>query len=73
MERKVGKEHEEESKKREEVGNDNSLACMFAKQQAARDLNKVWLALSTMHSFKRGKRNGLDEAAQAKTVRKRHT
>ena len=41
MQRKVGKEHEEGSKKREEVGNDNSLACMFAKQQAAHDLNKV--------------------------------
>ena len=41
IKRKVGKGHEEGSKKRKEVGNDNSLACMFAKQQAARDLNKA--------------------------------
>jgi hypothetical protein len=34
MKRKVEKEAEGGSKKRKEVGNDNSLAYMFAKQQA---------------------------------------
>jgi len=34
MTRKVGKEPEGGSKKRKEVGNANSLASMFAKQQA---------------------------------------
>ena len=41
MKRRVGKEPEGGSKKRKQVGNDNSLASMFAKQQAASDLNKA--------------------------------
>ena len=41
MKRRVGKEPEGGSKKRKQVGNDNSLASMFAKQQAAIDLHKA--------------------------------
>ena len=41
MQRKVGKEPEGGSKKRKEVGNDNSLASIFVKQQAGCDLNKA--------------------------------
>ncbi len=40
MKRKVGKDPGGGSKKRKEVGNDNSLASMFAKQQAVSALNK---------------------------------
>jgi len=36
MKRQVGKELEGRSKKRKEVGNDNSSASMLAKQQAVR-------------------------------------
>ena len=38
---KVGQEPEGGSEKRKEVGNDNSLVSMFAKQQAVSVLNKV--------------------------------
>jgi hypothetical protein len=42
MKRKVlGKDPDGGSKKRKEVGNDNSLASMFAKQQAVSALNKA--------------------------------
>jgi hypothetical protein len=41
MKRRVGKKPEGGSKKRKEVGNHNSLASMFAKQQTASDLNKA--------------------------------
>jgi hypothetical protein len=40
MKRKVGKEPEGGCKKRKDVGDDNSLASMFAKQQAVSALNK---------------------------------
>ena len=39
--RREGKEPEGGSKKRKEEANDNSLASMFAKQQAVCDLNKA--------------------------------
>ena len=52
--RKVGKESEGGSKKRKEVGNDNSLTSMFAKQQTACDLNKAPLAYNSKR-----KRNGV--------------
>ena len=41
MKRKVEKEAEGGSKKRKEVGNDNSLVSMFAKQEAVIALNKA--------------------------------
>ena len=76
MKRKVGKETERGSKKRKEVGNDNSLAAfMFAKQQAVSVLKK---ARDTKNAqLRKGKEMGLDEAAhwQAEPVqvRKGHT
>jgi hypothetical protein len=54
MKRRVGKEPEGGSKKRKQVGNDNSLASMFAKQQAASDLKKQ--KKNTMHSFRKEKK-----------------
>ena len=41
MKSTVGKEPEGGSKKRKDVGNDNSLASIFAKQQADFHLNKA--------------------------------
>ena len=74
MKRKVGKEPVGGSKKSKEVGNDNSLASKFRKQQAACDLSKARLAYNA--KLQKGKEMGLDEAAQAEPVRrswKRHT
>ena len=56
MKRRVGKEPEGGSKKRKEVGNDNSLTSMFAKQQAACDLNKARLAYNAQ--LQKGKKWG---------------
>jgi hypothetical protein len=41
MKRKVEKEPEGGSENRKEVGNDNSLSSMFAKQQGVSALNKT--------------------------------
>ncbi len=41
MKRRVGKEPEGGSKKREEVGNESPLACMFQKQQTVNDFKKA--------------------------------
>ena len=54
----VGKESEGWSKKRKEVGNDNSLASMFAKQQTVSVLNKARVETNTIHIFKREKKWG---------------
>jgi hypothetical protein len=63
MKRKVlGKDPDGGSKKRKEVGNDNSLASMFAKQQTACDLNKAQLAYNAQ--LQKGKEMGIDEASQ---------
>ena len=70
MKRKVGKEPEGGSKKRKEVGNYNSLASMFAKQQAACHLNKARQVYNA--HLQKGKEIGLEEAAQAKTVQTGH-
>jgi hypothetical protein len=63
MKRKVlGKDPDEESKGRTEVGNDNSWASMFAKQQKACDLNKAQLAYNAQ--LQKGKEVGIDKALQ---------
>jgi hypothetical protein len=68
MKHKVGKEREEGRKKCKEVGNDNSSASMFGKHQAVSALNK---ASETVHAhLHKGTEMGLDEAAQAKPVRR---
>ena len=41
MKRKVGKESEGGSKKRNEVGNESPLTSMFQKRQTANDLQKA--------------------------------
>ena len=66
MKRKVGKEPEGGSKTGKEVGNDNSLASMFAKQQAVSALNKAREEYDTQ--LQKGKEMGLDEVAQAEPV-----
>ena len=48
------------------MGNDNSLASMFAKQQAVSVLNKARNAYNAQ--LQKGKEMGLDEAAQAEPV-----
>ena len=64
------KDPEEGSNKRKAVANDNSLASMFAKQQAVSDLNK---ARDTDNAqLQKGKEMGLGETAQADPVRKGH-
>jgi hypothetical protein len=63
MKRKVGKEPEGRSKKRKEVGNDKSLASMFAKQQAVSALNKSRDAYNAQ--LRKGKEMGFHEAAPA--------
>ena len=68
MKHKVGKEPYGGRKKRKEVGNDNPLASMFGKRQAVSALNK---ARETFNShLHKGKEMGLDEAEQAKPVRR---
>ena len=66
MKRRVGKESEGGSKKRKKVGNANSLASMFAKQQAASDLNKAREEYN--EQLQKGIEIGLEEAAQAESV-----
>jgi len=68
MKRRVEKEPEGGSKERKQVGNDNSLASMFAKQQAASDLNKAREEYNAQ--LQKGKEIGLEEAAQAEPVRR---
>ena len=62
MKRKVGKEPEGGSKKRKEVGNDKSLASMFAKQQAVSALNKSSLRRIQCTASK-GKINGVSRSS----------
>jgi hypothetical protein len=66
MKRRVGNEPEGGSKKRKDVGNDNSLASMSAKQQAVSALKKARDAYTAQ--LQKGKEMGLDEAAQAEPV-----
>jgi hypothetical protein len=66
--RKVGKESEGGSKKRKEVGNDNSLTSIFAKHQAASALNKARDAYNAQ--IQKGIEMRLDEAAQAEPARR---
>jgi hypothetical protein len=51
-------ESEGGSTKRKEVGNDNSLASIFAKQQAVTALNKQEKNTMAIHSFKKEKKWG---------------
>ena len=57
--RKERKDHEGGSKKRKKTENDNSLASMFAKQQAVRDLNKTRDIYNAQ--VQKGKEIGLSE------------
>ena len=66
MKRKVGKEPERRSKKRKEVGNDNSLTSMFVKKQSDSDLKKPRDTYNTQ--LQKGKEMGLDEVAQVESV-----
>ena len=60
MKHRVGKEPEGGSKKRDEMGNDNSLTLMFVKQQAASDLNQSREEYNAQ--VQKGKEIGLQEA-----------
>ena len=66
MKRKVGKEPEWGSKKRKQVGNENSLASMFAKQQTVSVLNKANVSYNTQ--LQKGKEMGFDEGEQTEPV-----
>jgi hypothetical protein len=68
MKRKVRKEPVGGSKKRKEVGNDNSLASMLRKQQAACNLSQARLAYNAQ--LQKGKEMRFDEAAQSEPVRR---
>ena len=68
MKRKEGKEPEGGSKKRKNVGDDKSLASMFAKLHAVSALNKARDAYNAQ--LQKGKEMGFDEAAQAEPVRR---
>ena len=67
MKHKAGKETEEGSKKREEVGNDNSLASMFVKQQTASVLNKTRDTYNVQ--LQKGKEGGLDGEPHTESAR----
>ena len=63
---KVGKKTEGGSKKRKEVGNDNSLDSMFGKQQTVSDLNKSRDMYNAQ--LQKGEEMGSNEAAQVEPV-----
>ena len=61
MKHKVEKEPEGGSKKRKEVGHDNSLASMFAEQQAVQCLEQSKRRIQ--YTVSRGKRNGVERSS----------
>ncbi len=63
MKHRIGKEPKGGSKKRKEVWNDNTLASMFANQQAASEQTNQ--EKNTMHSFRKEKKLGWRTQAQA--------
>ena len=65
MKRTVGNEPEGGSKKRKDVGNDNSLASMFAKQQTVSVLNKARDTYNVQ--LQKGKQMGLDKASHTES------
>ncbi len=73
MKRKVGKESEEGSKKREELGNEAHLSSLFQKQQTVNDLQKSRETYNSILILE-GKQLGLESLGGAcAPVRKRHT
>ena len=66
MNHKVGKESEEQSKKRKEVVNESPLDSMFQKQQTTNDLQKARETHNTI--LEKGKQLGLDETTHADPV-----
>ena len=60
MKDRVGKKPDGGSKKRKEVGNDNSLTLLFAKQQTVSDLNQSREEYNSQ--IQKGKEIGLEEA-----------
>jgi hypothetical protein len=68
MKPKVGKEPVGVSKKHKGMGNDNSLASMFRKQQAACDLSQARPVYNAQ--LQKGKEMALGEAAQHEPVRR---